>query len=110
MKRKFSDRANWRRILRRSYSCLALDGDDSITLVSLATDGTDGPTDSAGGIADGGTVSRGRAQGIDAEDHLRRHDAYPYLLATHDLLRTGPTQTNVNDLILIFVGTPPVRM
>lgn len=91
-------------------AALALDGDDSITLVSLATDGTDGPTDSAGGIADGGTVSRGRAQGLDAEDHLRRHDAYPYLLATHDLLRTGPTQTNVNDLILIFVGTPPVRM
>ncbi|RIK56318.1 MAG: glycerate kinase [Chloroflexi bacterium] len=80
---------------------------DAITVVSLATDGTDGPTDSAGGLVDGGTVRRGRAQGLDAEDHLRRHDAYPFLLATHDLLRTGPTQTNVNDLVFVFVGSPP---
>src|SRR5690606_8550067 len=86
-------------------AALALDGDDTITLVSLATDGTDGPTDSAGGIVDGGTVRRGRALEMDAEEHLRRHDAYPYLLATHDLLRTGPTQTNVNDLVLVFVGS-----
>ena len=97
-------------------AALALDRDDAsddtsgdaITVVSLATDGSDGPTDSAGGIADGGTLRRGRAQGLDAEDHLRRHDAYPYLLATNDLLRTGPTQTNVNDLVLVFVGSPPM--
>lgn len=87
-------------------AALALDGNDAITVVSLATDGSDGPTDSAGGLADGGTITRGRIAGLDAEAHLRRHDAYPYLLATHDLLRTGPTQTNVNDLIFVFVGTP----
>jgi glycerate 2-kinase len=85
---------------------VALAGEAGITVVSLATDGTDGPTDSAGGIGDGGTVARGRAAGLDAEDALRGHDAYPYLAATHDLLLTGPTQTNVNDLVFVFVGTP----
>jgi hydroxypyruvate reductase len=84
-------------------AALALQDNPAITVVSLATDGTDGPTDSAGGIGDGGTVARGHAQGLDAEDHLRRHDAYPFLQATDDLLLTGPTQTNVNDLVLVFV-------
>jgi hydroxypyruvate reductase len=85
---------------------VALAGNGEITVVSLATDGTDGPTDSAGGMADGGTVARGRARALDAEEHLRGHNAYPYLQATHDLLLTGPTQTNVNDLVFVFVGTP----
>ena len=84
-------------------AALDLEDLDGITIVSLATDGTDGPTDSAGGLADGDTVERGRALGLDAADHLHRHDAYPFLKATDDLLITGPTQTNVNDLIFVFV-------
>jgi glycerate 2-kinase len=84
-------------------AALLLPGAAGSTIVSLATDGTDGPTDSAGGIADGTTVQRGRALGLDAADYLRRHDAYPFLKATNDLLITGPTQTNVNDLIFVFV-------
>jgi hydroxypyruvate reductase len=84
-------------------AALALQETQGITIVSLATDGSDGPTDSAGGIIDGATVQRGRALGLDAASYLRRHDAYPYLQATHDLLVTGPTQTNVNDLIFVFV-------
>ena len=74
-----------------------------ITVVSLATDGTDGPTDSAGGLADSGTVHRGELTGLSAAEHLHRHDAYPYLRAAADLLLTGPTQTNVNDLLFVFV-------
>jgi hydroxypyruvate reductase len=74
-------------------------------VVSLATDGSDGPTDSAGGMADGATTSRGRTHKLDAEEHLRNHNAYPFLRATHDLLLTGPTQTNVNDLVFVFVGS-----
>lgn len=85
-------------------AAVELAGHDGITIVSLATDGTDGPTDSAGGMADGGTVARGQAAGLDAAEHLRRHDAYPYLTATGDILMTGPTQTNVNDLIFVFVA------
>ncbi len=77
-----------------------------ITVVALATDGTGGPTDSAGGIADGGVAGRGRALGFDPEAYLRGHNAYPFLAATHDLLLTGPTQTNVNDLVFVFVGAP----
>ena len=61
---------------------------------------------SAGGMAARGTSARGRAQGLDAEEYLRAHNAYPYLCATDDLLITGPTQTNVNDLVFVFVGTP----
>lgn len=76
-----------------------------VTIVSLATDGTDGPTDSAGAMVDGGTVERGARAGLSAEDHLRRHDSYPFLLATNDLLRLDePTRTNVNDLLFVFVG------
>ncbi len=84
-------------------AALALNGTQGITVVSLATDGTDGPTDSAGGLADGLTVSRGEAVGLSALEHLRGHDAYPYLAAVNDLLHTGPTRTNVNDLLFVFV-------
>jgi len=84
-------------------AALALQNTPGVTLVSLATDGSDGPTDSAGGIADSATVARGAAAGLSAADHLRRHDAYPFLQVTNDLLQTGPTQTNVNDLIFVFV-------
>ncbi|MBX3010757.1 MAG: glycerate kinase [Caldilineaceae bacterium] len=84
-------------------AALALQSTPGVTLVSLATDGTDGPTDSAGGLADSTTVARGLAAGLSAAEHLRRHDAYPFLQATNDLLLTGPTQTNVNDLIFVFV-------
>ena len=84
-------------------AALALQNTPGVTVVSLATDGSDGPTDSAGGMADQGTVVRGLAAGFSAVDALRRHDAYPFLQASGDLLLTGPTQTNVNDLIFIFV-------
>lgn len=87
-------------------AALVLAGNDGVTVVSLGTDGSDGPTDAAGGIVDGRTVARGLAVGLDATDHLRRHDAYPFLAAAGDLLRTGPTRTNVNDLVLALVGSP----
>ncbi|MBP7962014.1 MAG: glycerate kinase [Caldilineaceae bacterium] len=87
-------------------AALGLEGTAGITVVSLATDGSDGPTESAGGLVDGGTVQRSRNQGLDAPKSLRGHDAYPFLKKTGDLLMTGPTQTNVNDLIFVFV-TPP---
>lgn len=83
-------------------AALALQHLPGLTIVSLATDGTDGPTDSAGGIADSGTVARGEDAGLSAAENLRRHDAYSYLRAAADLLLTGPTQTNVNDLLFVF--------
>ena len=83
-------------------AALALDGDGSGLVASLGTDGVDGPTRAAGAIGDGGTLARGRAAGLDAEAHLARNDAYPYLEATGDLLVTGPTGTNVGDLVAVW--------
>lgn len=84
-------------------AALALEGVAGVAVAALATDGSDGPTDSAGALIDGETVASGRAVGLDAGLALRRHDAYPYLRATGDLLLTGPTQTNVNDLIFVWI-------
>ncbi len=85
----------------------ALDGLPDVLLVSFATDGTDGPTDAAGAVADGTTAARARARGMDPARHLAANDAYPCLDAIGDLIRTGPTNTNVNDLILILCGEAP---
>ncbi len=79
---------------------------DPIIILSLGTDGTDGPTDAAGGIADAATVARGAALGLDAQAHLADNNSHPYLQALHDLLVTGPTRTNVNDLMFVFVLPP----
>lgn len=84
-------------------AAIALDGVAHVCLAALATDGSDGPTDGAGGIVDGGTLGRGSALQRSAAGALHHHDAYPYLEATGDLLRSGPTQTNVNDLIIILI-------
>lgn len=81
----------------------ALDGWADVTVVTLATDGTDGPTDAAGAIADGSTVARARALGMSAADHLERNDAYTFFDCLGDLIRTGPTNTNVNDLTFVLV-------
>ena len=62
----------------------------------------DGPTDAAGGIGDGGTVIRGRERGLDAAAALAANDALPYLEASGDLLRCGPTGTNVGDVMLAY--------
>ncbi len=83
-----------------------LHGLPDVLLVSFATDGTDGPTDAAGGVADGTTLTRARAAGLDPDRHLAANDAYPCLEAIGDLIRTGPTNTNVNDLMLILCGSP----
>lgn len=85
---------------------IALDGAKSVAALAAGTDGTDGPTDAAGGFTDGGTVARGRGARLAAADALRRNDAYPFLRATGDLFVTGPTGTNVNDLVIVLIGEP----
>lgn len=77
-----------------------------VAVTSVGTDGTDGPTDAAGGIATADTVTRGRSLGLDARAALADNDSYHFLAALGDLLITGPTQTNVNDLICVFVFEP----
>ncbi|MBN1659725.1 MAG: glycerate kinase [Anaerolineae bacterium] len=82
---------------------LALDGVPGVLLVALATDGTDGPTDAAGAVATGDTAARARSLGLDPAAHLAENNAYPFFDALDDLIRTGPTGTNVNDLLFLFV-------
>ena len=83
---------------------LQLDGWPTITLLSGGTDGTDGPTDAAGALADGQTLSRARDQGLDARAFLDRHDSYPFFAALDDLVITGPTGTNVMDLQIVLIA------
>ncbi|HMQ54353.1 MAG TPA: glycerate kinase [Anaerolineae bacterium] len=85
-------------------AALEIAGQDRIVIGSAGTDGTDGPTDAAGGVVDGGTVERLRAQGLDPYQALNNNDAYPALMASGDLLKTGPTGTNVNDISIILVN------
>ncbi len=84
-------------------AALALDGLPDIALLALATDGTDGPTDAAGAIIDGGTAELARAAGWDPAAALADNNAYPLLDAVGALLRTGPTGTNVNDITVVLV-------
>jgi len=79
-----------------------LAGLPDVMLVTLATDGEDGPTDAAGAVVTGGTLACARALGLDPDDYLRRHDAYAFFDALGDLLKPGPTGTNVNDLTFLF--------
>jgi glycerate-2-kinase len=83
---------------------MELQGRAGIVCAAAGTDGTDGPTDAAGGIVDGGTVSRAAAAGLDARDHLDRNDSHPFLRAAGDLLVTGPTGTNVGDLVVLLIS------
>ncbi|ASJ05063.1 glycerate kinase type-2 family protein [Thermococcus barossii] len=77
-------------------------GLDAVVL-AVDTDGTDGPTDAAGGIVDGRTLGLLEKMGVDVEEALRRHDAYRALEKAGALLKTGPTGTNVNSLIIAVV-------
>jgi len=85
-------------------AALALDGRDGAAVLAAGTDGTDGPTDAAGAYADGGTVGRGRALGLDARAALQDNDAYGFFSAEGGILRTGPTRTNVMDLAFAYVA------
>ncbi|MBI4550965.1 MAG: glycerate kinase [Candidatus Latescibacteria bacterium] len=79
-------------------------GLDGVVVFSAGTDGTDGPTDAAGAVADGTTIRRAAAHGLDAERMLAANDSYHFFQPLGDLVITGPTQTNVMDLRLLLVG------
>jgi hydroxypyruvate reductase len=76
---------------------------EKIVLLSGGTDGTDGPTDAAGALADHTTIDRAKWMGLNAKTHLENNDAYPFFKKVGDLLITGPTQTNVMDVRIILV-------
>jgi len=82
-------------------AALELGEGEPMVVLAAGTDGTDGPTDAAGGFADAGTVKRGRAAGREAARDLADNDAHAFLRLAGDTVVTGPTNTNLLDLYLI---------
>ncbi|MCL4466430.1 MAG: glycerate kinase [Chloroflexi bacterium] len=91
---------------RNQELCLAaamkISGIENVAIISLATDGSDGPTDAAGAVADGETLARAAGKGLDPWHYLANNDSYTLFAQIGDLLVTGPTNTNVNDLVFVF--------
>ena len=85
-----------------------LAGEESMAVLAAGTDGIDGPTDAAGAYVDGTTLARASSLGLDPGAHLSRNDAYPFFEALGDLVVTGPTGTNVADLVIGLATTVPV--
>ena len=79
-----------------------LAGIPEVALVALATDGGDGPTDAAGAVVTGDTLYQAREAGLDPGNYLAQNDAYHFFDPLGDLLKPGPTRTNVNDLVIVF--------
>ena len=84
-------------------AALGLRGLENAALLCAGSDGTDGPTDAAGAIADGGTVDRMREAGIDTEEALCDNDSYTAFKSIDSLVITGPTGTNVNDVSVLLI-------
>lgn len=81
-------------------AAIEIAGERNVAFLAAGTDGTDGPTEDAGAVVDGGTIARGKAEGLDAERSLQHADAGTFLEASGDLIQTGPTGTNVMDLMI----------
>jgi hydroxypyruvate reductase len=79
-------------------------GLENTLLFSLGSDGTDGPTDAAGGMVDGNTAAKLKEKGIAIDAVLQNNDAYHALEKSGGLIITGPTGTNVNDISVLLIG------
>ena len=82
---------------------IEISGIEKVVLLSAGTDGTDGPTDASGAIADYTTISRARSMDLDAKAYLENNDAYPFFKILGDLIITGPTHTNVMDVRILLI-------
>ena len=87
-------------------AALAMEDVKAAVLLAAGTDGTDGPTDAAGAVVDGGSAGRARAQGVDPVGRLADNDSHAVLAGLGDLVFTGPTNTNLLDLYLLLVRPP----
>lgn len=87
-------------------AAIALAGRRDVALLAAGTDGTDGPTDDAGALVDGETVARGELGGLDPKHALDAADAGSFLEAAGDLVHTGPTGTNVMDIVIAAKAAP----
>ena len=78
-------------------------GLENVLVFSLGSDGTDGPTDAAGGMVDGGTFKALQEKGRKVHEVLLENDAYHALQSVNGLIFTGPTGTNVNDVSVVLI-------
>lgn len=85
-------------------AAIELDGTQGLTILTLATDGEDGPTDAAGAIIDSFTVTKALQLGLDPKKYLFENNSYNFFAQINCLIKTGPTGTNVNDLVFLFAG------
>ncbi|GAK50537.1 glycerate 2-kinase [Candidatus Moduliflexus flocculans] len=85
-------------------AALDIAGLPGVVVLSAGTDGTDGPTDAAGAVADGETVTRAKRQGLEPGAFLTNNDSYHFFDALGDLVKTGPTHTNVMDLRILLAN------
>ncbi|MEX0998968.1 MAG: glycerate kinase, partial [Thermodesulfobacteriota bacterium] len=85
-------------------AALDIEGLNDVVILSGGTDGNDGPTDAAGAIADGTTISRASKLGLNAYEHLCDNNSYNFFKPLGDLLITGPTNTNVMDLRVLLIS------
>lgn len=85
-------------------SCVEKIAGQSMAVLSAGTDGVDGNSPAAGAVADGGSLERARALGLDAADYFRRSDAYNFFARLGDAIETGPTGNNLRDLRVLLAG------
>jgi glycerate 2-kinase len=85
-------------------AAMQIDGLKDVVISSMNTDGIDGPTDACGAMCDGLSVSRAKKMNLDPEDYLERNDSYHFFEKLDDLIKTGPTNTNVMDIHILLVG------
>jgi glycerate-2-kinase len=84
-------------------AAIAIKEDSHLSLLAAGTDGSDGPTDATGAIINCDTYMQARDMGIIAEDYLENNDAYHFFEKIGGLLKTGPTQTNVMDIVITLI-------
>jgi glycerate 2-kinase len=84
-------------------AAMKLGGLDGVAVASLSTDGVDGPTDAAGAVVDGGTMARAKEMGLAPEVYLSDNDSYRFFSGLGDLIFTGHTGTNVNDVSVMVI-------
>lgn len=85
------------------HAALFIEGREAITVASIGTDGTDGPTDAAGAVVDGLTARLSRERGIDINEYIKNNDSYHFHEKMGNLIITGPTNTNVMDVRIMIV-------
>ena len=85
-------------------AAIALEGTENCVILAAGTDGKDGPTDAAGAVVDGSTARNMKIAGIDPYKMLKNNDSYNALEPVGEVIITGPTGTNLMDVVMVLIG------